>query len=61
MEELYTVSISLELEAAARTLLNGLGYVAGMDYQVLYLEDSITVELFTESAHSDFIAVYPGI
>ena len=49
MEELYTVTISLEDESTARDLLQGQGYVAGYDFQFLYYEDSIAVELFNDS------------
>lgn len=61
MEELYTVTISLEDEAMARDLLEGQGYIAGYDFQFLYIEDAITVELFNDSVHAAFSAAYPGL
>ena len=61
MEELYTVSISLEDESSARQLLEGQGYLAGYDFQFLYYEDLITVELFNDSVHTAFSAAYPGL
>lgn len=61
MEELYTVTISLEDESMARDLLQGQGYIAGYDFQFLYYEDSIAVELFNDSVHAAFSAAYPGL